>query len=241
MTERLVISHSQQEVPFKHLELRMRKPTYGPEMKLIDNYIESYLPEPPHGQALTIFVEPKVDSSFPDVVAVYWRTSTASRWNFLREQVCKTDLQVLHYLVLSGVVQGKQVADFFPPAALASLERLQNFGLASEVEGAWQSESLHEIFAIDRLIAIEAKMTEWRIGLRQAARNTWFASESYLLLPSLPRSGQIMQEAKRYGVGIITERKSLDQAEAVARPEHIPRSYASWLFNEWVWRSDHLG
>lgn len=215
----------------------LRKPTQGPEYDLVSSYVESRLPVPPRGQALTVFIEPRIASGFPDIVAVYWHVATTRDWTSQREQLSKVDIRVLHYLALSGATEKEQLTSFFTPAVEKSLRRLQDVGLLKETRKQWQTRSLEKIFAVRRLIAIEAKINEWQEGLHQAFHNTWFASESFLLLPALPRYARVVGEAARHGVGVVTCQQSLDCAEAAAREERIPKSYASWLFNEWAWKA----
>jgi hypothetical protein len=54
------------------------------------------------------------------------------------------------------------------------------------------------------VIAIEAKLRDWRGALQQAYRNTSFASESYVLMPlaAIPRLLGHTVEFSRRGVGI---------------------------------------
>ncbi len=51
--------------------LSPRKTRKGPELDFLQKYLQSYLPLVPKGQELTVFIEPNVDSVFPDAVAVY--------------------------------------------------------------------------------------------------------------------------------------------------------------------------
>ena len=62
------------------------------------------------------------------------------------------------------------------------------------------------------VIAIEAKLRDWRGALQQAYRNTSFASESYVLMPrdAAPRALAHAIEFSRRGVGIcVIEADSL--------------------------------
>jgi hypothetical protein len=100
---------------------------------------------------------------------------------------------------------------------------------------------LRDVFAVRRIVAIEAKVSDWQDGLQQAFQNSWFASESYLLMPHIPRSPLLLEESARFGVGLRTQGQPLDNGELCPRQVPVPRSYASWLFNEWVWRADGMG
>jgi hypothetical protein len=222
---------------FAQVGLSFRTPTAGPEYDLVLDYIDSQLPPAPRGQNRTIFVEPEIDSGFPDVVAVYWHAATALRWTSARAVLTKVDIRVAHFLAMVGATELETFRPFFTKSVVPSLERLKSAGIARSTSKAWQLRSLREIFAIRRLVAIEAKIDQWRDGLHQAIQNTWFASESYLLLPRVPRGSDLLDDASRMGVGVKTRDQNLDSSEGTARRDRIPKSYASWLFNEWAWRA----
>ena len=56
----------------------------------------------------------------------------------------------------------------------------------------------------DRLIAVEAKLTDWRQALHQAYRNTCFAHRSFVLLPKRTafKALSFLVEFERRGVGL---------------------------------------
>jgi hypothetical protein len=216
--------------------LFLRKQTVGPEKHLVVEYLEEQLPLSPRGQRRTIFVEPRIDSGFPDAVVVYWNLSTAMHWTEARRHLTKIDIRIAHFLALSGARSTEELQPFFSVNINRCLERLTVAGLVRRTAQVWRLRSLKEIFAVRRLIAIEAKMENWRDGLDQAFQNTWFSSESYLLLPQMPKAMKLRQRSRSLGVGIRTRKQWLDSLEDTARIDRIPKSYASWLFNEWVWR-----
>jgi len=116
---------------------------------------------------------------------------------------------------------------------LRSLERLHAAGIVETKDRVWMLKPLSEVFAIKQLIAVEAKVSEWRAGLEQAWLNTWFASDSYLLVPRVPRGSTLLEEAQEIGIGVWTEEGQV--IAPTCRPK-LPASYASWLVNEWVGR-----
>lgn len=216
-----------------------RTPTDGPELKLVNQYIAEHIAPPPRGQALTVFIEPEVASGFPDVVAVYWSQAVASQWHGCRAHLTSADVRVAHHLATTGCGDLDTLQRFFRPWLAAALDRLDAAGVAYRVGRQWRAKCLKSIFAVRSLVAIEAKVADWRDGLWQAVQNTWFASESYLLLPRLPRRGNLAEEAARFGVGVAARDTPLRHAGVPPRTRRIPLSYASWLFNEWAWRAAH--
>ncbi len=217
--------------------LTLRSPREGPEYDLVLEYIESHLPRAPRGQRLTVFLEPEIESGFPDVVAVYWHAAATQQWTTDRKRLTKIDVRVAHFLATMGAADLARLKTFFPANPKRSLERLLAAGVIRQSSLGWRLRSLRDVFAVRRLVAIEAKVSDWQEGLQQAFQNVWFASESYLLLPRLPRTPILLKEAARFGIGLRTQGQPLDSVELCPRLAQIPRSYASWLFNEWVWRA----
>jgi len=215
----------------------LRTPTVGPEYELVLAYIDAQLPPAPRGQERTVFVEPEIESGFPDVVAVYWHAATALRWSSARVKLTEVDIRIAHFLAMIGSTGSETFKPFFKKNVVPSLERLHAAGIVRATSKKWHLHSLQDIFAVRRLVAIEAKIDQWRDGLHQAIQNTWFASESYLLLPHVPRRSDLLDEALRMGVGVKTRDQKLDSSEGPARRDRIPKSYVSWLFNEWAWRA----
>jgi hypothetical protein len=217
--------------------LSPRKPTAGPEYDIVLDYIKRQLPSSPQGQSRTIFLEPNIESVFPDIVAVYWHVDTAMRWSENRAKLTKVDIRMLHYMALVKQADDLQLKGSFSKRVSVSLERLHDADLVSYRSGSWRVKPLSKIFAVRRLITIEAKVNAWQKGLHQAFYNTWFASESYLLISHIPKASRLLDEAERFGIGVVTHGQHLNKSAACARKERIPKSYASWLFNEWVWRA----
>lgn len=227
---------------FPHLENSgpiFRKTRKGPESEFLNEFLQSSLPLVPTGQELTVFIEPKVDSVYPDAVAVYWDMNLTRRWSKNRLELSKQDIRVLHYLSLVKTADIKTLETIFVNKLINSLERLSETKLINQKKNNhWQIEPIKDIFAIKRLITIEAKISDWKGGLLQAFFHTWFASESYLLISKLPKNKKLVEEAAQLGIGITTHNQELDNSLCKARCENLPKSYASWMFNEWVWKTN---
>jgi hypothetical protein len=116
------------------------------------------------------------------------------------------------------------------------LDRLQEANVIYSHGRSWRVRSLRKCFAVKRLVAIEAKLDNWRRGFKQAVKNTWFASESYLLLPTVPCDEDVVELARKFGVGVLLQSRPVARPVVRATEADLPRSYASWLFNEWVWK-----
>jgi hypothetical protein len=116
------------------------------------------------------------------------------------------------------------------------LTRLEEAGVIAVGKSKCRARSTSKIFAVERIIAVEAKVSATQRALEQAGANTWYSSESHALLPK-PRPGARLRDvAAALGVGVI----GLEQDHAAqiyeASVRTVPLSYGSWLFNEWTWR-----
>jgi hypothetical protein len=213
-----------------------RTPTRGPELRLIRQFARQALPRSTSREEVTVFVEPKLDNGYPDLVVVYWDKDVAASWPEARARLTSDDvmfLQYLHHVRREPIRDlrtrvGKRRAD-------AIVEHLIDADAVRCKGAALQRRRTNEVFAVRGIVAIEAKVTNWRKGLQQAFLNTWFASESHLLLPSKP-SASAIKRAVELGVGVITLDHSFATPLVKPRRDRLPRSYASWIFNEWVWR-----
>ncbi len=217
--------------------LRFRTPTEGNETTLVQAFVDNGLTTPPRAQLRTTFIEPAIETGYPDIVIAYANHRTVDHWSPARARLQKQDLRVLHLLSASGPWEGSDLFQVGGSGTSASLERLVEADLVYRRATVWYARSLRDTFALRRLIAVEAKMDDWRDGLRQAVKNTWFASESYLLLPSSAVTSAARSEADAMGVGLLVPEASLARPLLKPRKGDLPRSYASWLFNEWTCRA----
>lgn len=218
------------------VSFRRRRP--GPELDLIESFLRAMPLHIPRGCRATVFREPQLESGFPDLVIVVWRVAMTREWRPARIALKPQDLRVMHYLHRTRRANFRDLRQCFPRTTTASLERLQEAKMIRRVGESWASYALSRSFAATKIIAVEAKVGKWAAALDQAVLNTWFASTSYILIPNSP-SGHILDVAQRLGIGVC----SLDDGdvrEVDAVSCGLPRSYASWILNDWAWRASLL-
>lgn len=214
-----------------------RRPTQGPELDLVVNYVSEFCCESSSGLRIDCFIEPSIESGFPDAVLVHWDPRATEGWPAARRELRIEDLRLLQLLLLGGRSDLKSLGRRFGAPVTRSIERLRAAEVvAVDDAGIAGALPLGQVFAVKRLVAIEAKMTGRIQGLMQAARNSWFASESFYLAGSRPGT-RLMIEADKLGVGLLSVGVPLDAPLVRPTLHGLPVSYVSWLFNEWAWRA----
>ena len=220
------------------LGVAFRRSRSGPERELVDWFLETLPIRIPRGCRATVFCEPRLESGFPDLVAVVWNVSTAERWNDARTALSREDLRLAHYLHQAGRSDAETLRRVLNRNVLPNLDRLEAAELVRRTRDEWVPRAMSWSFAARRIIAIEAKVHEWAAALDQAVLNTWFASESYVLVPHVPRGERLVEAATPLGIGVCTKSDG-SMAAPKSHTGNLPRSYASWLLNDWAWRAWH--
>lgn len=194
----------------------------------------------PQGNRLTIFEQPRLDSGYPDVVLVLWDEPKTRKWPARRLSLGPYDLRIAHHLVMQGSTETSKLLSIFGKTTSARIANLVASGLV-EFDGIhWCPRNVDEIFAVSQIVAIEAKISAPFIALDQASRNRWFASHSYILIPTPPRDTRAFRKANDLGIGVWSPDEDGWTCHIPSAVESVPRSYASWLFNEWVWRLSRI-
>lgn len=222
-----------------HPALDVRGPSFrdsedGPEDALVDDFL-GRVPSTQGRYELTKFQEPQLGAWFPDLVIVFWEPEIANYWPSARRQLCGRDFRILQCLRGLGQAGTHTLSRFANYDITSSLERLLEADLIFQASHTWRPRSVRDSFAVSRLVAVEAKIKNWKKGLTQARRNRWFASESYLLLDRLPTSTDVVQQVQSHDVGLLTCEGHLSEPVVTPVRRDLPRSYASWLFNDWAW------
>lgn len=207
----------------------------GPELDLIDSFLMAMPLGIPQGCRATIFREPRLESGFPDIVIVVWREEITSNWRSARTSLNTYDHRIMHFIYNSRRVRQDEIATYFGKRASESVGRLHDAGMIRLNGFNWHPLALRRSFAAVKIIAVEAKIGKWKNVLNQAILNTWFASKSYILVSRSPSRKQI-EEAQSYGIGVCSLENGKVK-EVASNTAKLPRSYASWMLNDWAWRS----
>ncbi len=218
-------------------EAIFRQPTHGPELDIVNMYCEEHLASLGENESLSIFLEPKLNTGFPDIVAVFWDKEVSRSWPKERANLTSSDMAIVHHVNLVGQLPVEKLLKRFGTRKTSEMMlRLSDSQVAEVKSDEIVRKPLNKTFAVKRIIAIEAKVRDWSKGLEQAFQNTLFASESYLLLESLPNSQNLFKNAEKLGVGILDKDRSVTKPYLKSKVGSLPTSHAAWLFNEWAWK-----
>ena len=199
-------------------------------------FLETQVFQVPRGRTLSVFMQPALDTGFPDLVAVVWRVSGVPAWPAERAALRREDVCLLHLLGAHGWFDLATLKRIFPRRLTGSLCRLEAAGLLLRGRCKVRARAMRDIFVVEQIVSIEAKVATTRRLMVQARNNVWFSSESYALLPVRRAASSTLDRAAEYGIGILGHVD--EQTRMFSRPaaQSVPSSYGSWLFNEWVWR-----
>ena len=192
-----------------------------------------------------LFYEPLMPTGFPDIVIAEFRKATFDGWTELRSSLQVFDFKILHHLYFIQQASSEDMESQLSidsKILIRSLERLLDAGLIKRSSRSWRPKCIYSSYGIKKLITIEAKIKDWDGALKQASLNRWFASESYVLLPSSKIHSSKIELAQNLGIGIYISpkgRRFKKVSHAYKGP--LPGSYASWFFNEWIGRKLFLG
>lgn len=224
------------------IDYASRKTTVGPEAELVSSFLHDGMEGKGYSfksEHMAVFIEPRIDSGFPDIVIAEYRPEFFKHWRMARNELSSLDLKLLSYLYGNKGADSSQIRNQLrlrDSVVLKSTELLLDADLIvrDKERRLWLPKPIEETFGLNRLIAVEAKVCNNKEVLDQAALNCWFASESYALTPVVPND-EFARSARDAGVGVVAGnvRRSFRR---VIKPRSLPlpSSYASWLFNEWI-------
>jgi hypothetical protein len=220
------------------LGFRKRTPTVGPELEFVREFLNNQTWFVPKKSGLSIFIEPEICGSYPDIVAVVWKKKAMQNWAVERSQLEPLDIKLLHVLSGMGWTSYEFLKKLFPKTLSANLDRIEAAQLLIRRTNKCKLRSTHQFFAIEHIFSIEAKMTGSQRLINQAHANTWFSSESHALIPKT-QSSDVLNQARQRGIGVMSHSNATTQTLSKPKARSAQTSYISWLLNEWIWRIQH--
>ena len=212
---------------------------------MVSKYVDHLITKYSHlkSKKAAIFIEPQLDTGYPDIVIVEYFSLPINRWNNSRDVLTCTDLKILYYIQTKRRGSIDEICNTLGyPVSLVekSVKHLNQAGLIhlSKSQKFVRNVKLNSYCRIHKIIAIEAKIDKWKEAIRQANNNIWFATESYILMNKESCSTATAETCKANGIGIILINGKI-RTELSSAQRSFPVSYASLQFNEWLLRDLH--
>jgi hypothetical protein len=218
--------------------LKVRNQTSGPELDLVNRFVNQKCNEfllRNKSQKLAVFIEPMIDSGFPDIVFATYRPEKFEFWNSIREDLTIEDYKLLSFLIRFGAktsIEIGKIMGLSSKSLLMALERLLDCKLVKRNSKKWCAVRLNS-FAISKIEAVEAKMSDPQKVLPQAIINTRFSTHSYALLGSNAPHDSTVNIFAKFGLGLLYNGKRIHR---VLQPNEgeLFKDYQSIMFNEWI-------
>jgi hypothetical protein len=188
----------------------------------------------------TFIEEPYTGFGYPDLVFLTWNKNIAELWTEERNKLTLTDIKVIQHLYNCNIeksIHEISVELGYSEHQLSSvLLRLFEAKIVIETDEMWTLRELENIFFLETIITIEAKLKNWRQALLQASNSEYFSSEVFNLYPKNLINENLVKEYKSASIGII----SFDRNYNIVKPanrRNLPITINGWLFNELIGRS----
>lgn len=224
-----------------------RTVTAGDELRMVYRYL-SYVKNKSNNlkrKRIAIFVEPHIETGYPDLVIVEYYLPPSDIWCNARMCLNNTDLKILMHVVSSrtsylSISSICELLGFTDDTVYRSLKKLNKCKLVylSKSQKTVRKVALEKWCRVKKIIAIEGKIDKWQRAIEQANRNTWFATESYVLLNKAHCNQKVYDICKHQGIGIVLQNGKIDTV-LKSKQGMFPISYASIQFNEWIQRYLH--
>lgn len=211
-----------------------RKTRPGPERDLVERYVRT-VRDADRDKAGVVLKEIGLPTGYPDIVIVEVAEADRPRLRTRDSRGAIKAYKLLQFLYARGHCEITRAAKMLgsPVRTLEKIAKeLASSGFLSDLGSPEMLQVRDRGLGVSRIVAIEAKIKDWKGALRQAMANTWFASHSYVLMPAESVSTECLRVARSLGIGVIAE-KSSHFVELLAPAEvQLPASYGSWLVVE---------
>lgn len=216
------------------IPLKCRTPQIGPERDLVESFINYY--KSTKSGKYEIFLEPNIPTGFPDIVIVRFSAKGVDSSRLI-PKLTQDHIKLLHLIYQ---MKGSQVGEVLnitqqnSNKAKAMIDKLHDLDLIYFRGSKVYNRALKKIFPVTQIIAIEAKISDLSSSIRQAELNRWFASHSYILIPSRLPSAVTVEKAQSAGVGILHSYDNNFLTKLRPVVHRLPASFGSWLFLFWL-------
>lgn len=226
---------------YKRLGILTRRNTDGIEFEMVKDFINfrRKIYKEKLDRSLAIFLEPKINNAYPDIILVEYDPSSYKIWDKARTQLELFDLKVLNHIYRHNKVSSSALITELSICykdLLFSLERLYDSGLLDRADKKWIIDN-RSFFGVKKIEAVEAKIGKWDDVFQQALVNKNFASKSFILTKRKSKpDDEIVSRFTEFGIGVylFDDVKFIKISEA--KKNEFPINYISLYINEWIGR-----
>ncbi len=190
---------------------------------------------------VSLIHEPFTQLGYTDLVCIKWKKDILDKWKAERNNLVKNDIKILHHLYNCRVFKTTEEIvgelGFSIKQVKETLSRLSKAEtIITNKAGKVKIKPLNEIFFLKEIIAIEAKLKDWKRALEQSQNNVLFSSKSFSLFPEKTINSKLIDNYKQTDVGVL----SFDSKyRELIKPKNIkiPTAITSWYLNEYIGRN----
>jgi predicted transcriptional regulator len=226
---------------------RARTSTQGEELEMVHQFIKrvEFKYRRYKKKNLAIFIEPQLESGYPDIVLIEYKHINGIHFNTDRLKLSYPDLKIFFEILQYNSItleHLQQVLGYEQNQIKKTIHLLSNCNLVkiSPTGRCVRKRALKSFFEIKKIISIEAKINKWHDVIDQSYTNQWFSSETYVLLKKYSNV-QCVKDCEEKGMGVIIADADKFKKLNDSSKRKLPVSYVSLLFNEWIIRKTVLG
>lgn len=221
---------------------RARTSTQGEELDMVHQFIQKVETryKKLKKKNLAIFIEPQLESGYPDIVLVEYKNIDNIFYNAERSKLSYTDLKIFFEILQHNSISLENLQnvlgyELHQIKKTVHLLSKSNLVTISSTGRYVRKRALRSFFKIKKIISIEAKINKWHDVIDQSYTNQWFSSETYVLLKKYSNS-QCVDDCAEKGMGVIIADTNKFKKLNDSLIRRLPVSYVSLLFNEWIIR-----
>ncbi len=220
------------------LKLNSRVIREGAEASFVDSFLKKNDLFQDDSLEYVVLQETITDGGIPDILVVSWEKNKNIKWSKERSNLSKQDLKILHYISAKksrGISLKRLISNlgFSSKTVESTIDRLTKSKLVEIKDERVSISLLEDAFFIQDIVAIEAKMKNWKKAIEQAQLNLNFSSQSYVLVPERKKS-TLSRFKSETATGLITYDGNKAKVVKRSKNNKLPSSYYSWLINEHV-------
>ena len=220
------------------ITINLRSKTKGKEADFVESFLKTNnLFEEEHLNYI-VLQETIVEGNVPDILVISWEKKKDVSWKPERNILSKNDIKILHFITTTKSRGGSQRSiinklGYDDKIVVKTIQKLKEAKLIVKKKTKVFINEFECNFFIKDIVAIEAKLNNWKKAFQQAHLNQNFSSKSYVLIPERKHQ-KLDSYASHSFTGLITYDGEKAKIKKKAKRHELPGSYFSWIINEHI-------